>query len=168
MREQAPQEETTVIECHGLKALSIVAAHEEGSEIQRLREKLSRTEAALNAVQKFSDNKERFYSYLVWLARHDPNDVLGGRAPIDHVLNCFTGNERDDMLKEIHLLFGPQVAHGQFHHGFNSGMLAAIRLYNGLATRDDEVTEDGNGSLVVEATAKEQRDMALASFPNHW
>lgn len=68
------------------------------------------------------------YELLVRLARTQPDDPWERRSEAQQT--------RDRFPKEAALLAGVD---GQWHHGFNSGVLAATRLAVGLLGRKAEV-----------------------------
>lgn len=68
---------------------------------------------------------EEKYSNLVWYARKTNNDYL--TIPVVADLMDELGDEYPD---EVEGICGE---HGDWHHGFNSGCLAAFRMILGMA-----------------------------------
>ena len=110
---------------------------------------------ALVAVKnKAGEDAEKYYD-LVWIAR---------------------GRGRGDHPSPLAAKYPVEIAnikgeHGNWHHGFNSGMKAASRMYMALAVSteeeadlDDSVDSDEDGEFVKERLAALRR-FALEEFP---
>ncbi|KAL3770471.1 hypothetical protein ACHAW5_006650 [Stephanodiscus triporus] len=107
---------------------------------------------ALVAVKNKAGEDEEKYFDLVWIARGrgrgDHPSPLAAKYPV-----------------EIAKIKGE---HGDWEHGFNSGMLAASRMYMGLSVSTEEETHpddsDEDGEFVEERLAARRR-FALEEFP---
>lgn len=75
-------------------------------------------------VKQRIEELEKKYFDLVWYARHNPNEILGIKKAAEI---------KNFLKEEVSKLHG---ANSNFHHGFNSGCLAAFRLISGLLSND--------------------------------
>jgi hypothetical protein len=137
-------------------------------EVAQLREKLRKASEALEAIQKLAiehsggpgDGEHGWYFDLVWYSRGDSRQ--------SKVLAHYEGDKMEQMRREMEIL-GEEG--GDWHHGFNSGMLAASRLYGAFACAVDDTHgqfyegEAGSDNEWVETPA-EQRQQALSDFPS--
>ena len=133
-------------------ALNVVANHLEGSEIKALRKENLRLENNLKALKKQTKVHMEWYFHLVWAARGQNRDQV--------VLDKYEGAERESLKLELGKLSSES---GNWQHGFNSGMLAASRLYSDFA-HAGSVVEDEEGEE-VEGDPDADRSFALQSFP---
>jgi hypothetical protein len=79
------------------------------------------------------------YTDLVWYARRSPEDLVGLPVDIrDKMLENLTRVSRT-WAEEVEELGDPDE--GDWHHGFNSGAMAAFRLFLGLLSEDPEEIE---------------------------
>lgn len=149
-----------------MEALNIVANHNEGEELKRLKEENARLRDALNFVQQTASDKSDYYFDLVWFAR-SPN-------PLQWVPNFFEdtrsklGEEKFvKFRRDIEALSSPHA--GDWNHGFNSGCLAMARLLGELSAITEPRSWDDNGGDSDEEenveSIDEQRQNALSEFP---
>ena len=140
-------------------ALNVVANHFEGSEIKALRKENLRLENNLRALKKQTNVHMDWYCNLVWRAR----SRLADRD--DMVLKNYEGAERERMKNALAKLSSAEE--GDWQHGFNSGMLAASRLYSDFAHagthRYDDEDEEGEGEGFSDPDC--DRECALQEFP---
>jgi hypothetical protein len=153
-------------------ALNIVAQHEEGDEIKRLRDENQKLKAALDAVEKEMTEKSEYYRNLVWYANRGPGEQEKYCPQFWDKMKKLLGGGKSKrykkFLKECNALSGES---GDWNHGFNSGCLAMSRLALGLAETEDEEFEDGDedsetGENIVHIfSAEDRRREALEEFP---
>jgi hypothetical protein len=83
------------------------------------------------------------YCSLVWLARSspDPNDEQWSDTPNEIFLKAFENQKivQSKYTKEVNELSSED---GDFHHGFNSGMLAGLRYAVEMLTGDVEFARE--------------------------
>jgi len=147
-----------------LAALNVVANHLEGTEIDTLRKRNLMLEKNLRALQNQTHAHEEWYCDLVWAARSDGEDervLIRGK---------YEGAELDRMERELAQVssqVSPEVVH--WHHGFNSGMLAASRLYKAFAhagtQRSECFGEDSDEEGEPDPNPDGDRENALEFFP---
>ena len=152
-----------------LRVVANVSCGEVAAERDALRNELVEVKAALEAVKsKVAEDAEK-YEELVWIARRDVDAVL---ADPEHPSRPGVVRVMAKYPLELQKLQGEHV---DWHHGFNSGLLAASRMYMGIAIayeedlmedRDElEIEYDGNVPPVSERLAAERED-AVDEFPN--
>jgi hypothetical protein len=138
-------------------ALNVVANHLEGSEIKALRKENLRLENNLKALKNQTTVHMDWYFDLVWGARGVDRDEV--------VLKKYEGAERERMKNALAKLSSAEE--GDWQHGFNSGMLAASRLYSDFAHagthRYDDEDEEGEGEGFSDPDC--DRECALQEFP---
>jgi hypothetical protein len=138
-------------------ALNVVANHLEGSEIKALREENLRLEKNLSALQNQTGVHMEWYYNLVRAAR--------GYESHQQKINKYEGAERERMKKELEKLSSES---GDWQHGFNSGMLAASRLYSAFAHAGTERFDSGFDDEDEEGEGIDpdrDRMFALQEFP---
>jgi hypothetical protein len=82
------------------------------------------------------ESLEDKYFDLVWLARKDTDELLNNEQY--EILNTIK-NIEEKYPTEVDELTNDNTT---WHHGFNSGMLAAIRLFDGLMSEDEDALDD--------------------------
>ena len=160
-----------------MDALRVVANVDALEERDRLREELAEAKKALEALRSQAHAHSEKYFSLAWWARH-------GWAAFDDSSHPGHGKAR-----EIHEQYRDEVMKlssdsGLWDHGFNSGLLAAARLYEGLSgytkehvPPDSYYAQDGHydsdadtyvdGEVPSLAGKLErEREFALDNFPN--
>ncbi|XRB02472.1 hypothetical protein NFJ02_14g18260 [Pycnococcus provasolii] len=155
----------------GLDALRVVAnvsCGEVAAERDALRKELIEVKAALEAVKSKAAEDAKKYEKLVWIARRDVDAVL---ADPEHPSRPSVVEVMAKYPLELQELIGE---HADWQHGFNSGLLAASRMYMGIAIayeedlmedRDElEIESDSNVPPVSERLAAE-REYAVDEFP---
>lgn len=128
---------------------------------RRKLEKNVRMEEALQALDELTYEHVKFYYDLVWYARRDPETDKEHIERFKKNIDTEHGEKADDMRKacaELHCTCCGEV--NEWNHGFNSGMLAASRLYSSFVSLEDEELCDEE--LI---TPEEQRENALEMFP---
>ena len=137
------------------KALSIVVGETKNGEIL---DKLKEYREACEAVDKQIRSMMGLYDTLVWTARSSlPNRLeIGSRnLPVDEV---------ERYHDEVARLSGPA---GDWHHGFNSGVLGTLRLVSDLQGAEDlaqRFNEDYDDDENL-CTAESLREQAIEEFP---
>ena len=138
-----------------IDALSVVVGQQKNEELMKLRSENAKLEEALRNVRTCANRKAEYYVNLVWLARgQEGDDRLNNdrlRQSISE-LGC-----QDEFSRDVANLEGSE---GDWHHGFNSGVLAASRLCGDMAS----ATHDFNWEQFT-YTAQQQREKALNEFP---
>ena len=140
-----------------LSALQVVAKHTEGQEIVRLREENLKLQTMLNGLEAQMEEKHDFYEYLVRSARRrqgfPDNYAL---LSTGEAFRQNYGDRKFAALQQAKLkLSDPDT--GDWTHGFNSGVLAAVRLAWGLS-----IIEDQN---VCQGHEEQQRQCVIDEFP---
>ena len=122
-----------------LSALSVVVNHNVSEELERLREENAKIMKSIKITVDDLDKRREYYDNLVALARTEP-DNTSRHTKIKEGLGS------DNYDKELKRLLGEE---GDWYHGFNSGMLAATRLYGSLTDFQADVfeNEEGNNEL---------------------
>ena len=119
--------QTTIMD--GLDALRVVAnvsCGEVAAERDALRNELVEVKAALEAVKSKAAEDAKKYEKLVWIARRDVDAVL---ADPEHPSRPSVVEVMAKYPLELQELIGE---HADWQHGFNSGLLAASRMYMGI------------------------------------
>ena len=103
------------------------------------------------------------YRNLVWIARNNSKEVLDNTS---HPSHWRVVEVMDTYRNEVVKLSGPD---GNFWHGFNSGVLAASRMYMGLSASSEEDLEEEEDGLEdgppLSARLAAQRQQAVEDFP---
>lgn len=137
-------------------ALAVVVDHELSTELKVLREKNARLEGALSCLQKVASDNRKYYFKLVWIARGWAED---DRVNDPQIRADIRDMDREEQFaKDVENLSGDE---GDWNHGFNSGMLAASRMFEGLAN----ATEDIPCIYGSTFTAEQQRTLSINEFP---
>jgi len=122
-----------------LSALSVVVNHNVSDELERLREENTKIMKSIKITVDDLDKRREYYDNLVALARTEPDNTR-------RHTKIKEGLGSDNYDKELKRLLGDE---GDWYHGFNSGMLAATRLYGSLTDFQADVfeNEEGNNEL---------------------
>jgi hypothetical protein len=151
-----------------LRVVANVSVNDIAAERDALRSELVEMKKALEAVKsKAAEDTEKYFD-LVWIARPDVDAVL---ADPDHPSHTGVVEIMAKQPLELQKLQGQDA---DWQHGFNSGLLAASRMYLGLSTAYEEDMEedpdelefeyDGNVPPVSERLAAYRQD-AVDEFP---
>lgn len=137
-------------------ALAVVVNHHLSAEIHALRNENARLRGALQSVQKAVADDHQYYFHLVWIARGLEGD---NRENNPQVLAEIREMGREDQFAmDLEDLSGDEA---DWAHGFNSGMLAASRMYHGLSNSTEDIPCI-YGSVF---TMEQQRALAINEFP---
>lgn len=139
-----------------VSALAVVVGHELSTEMDTLREENARLTSAVECLKRTAAADHEYYFNLVWVARGWEED---DRANNPSMLAIMRNMGREEQFaRDVGRLSGDD---GDWVHGFNSGMLAASRMYEGLAnaTKDRPCV---HGSVF---TMDQQRTLAQSEFP---
>lgn len=119
--------------CDSDQALRVVLNVTETDELKRLREENRKLKDMHAAIVELTEQHEKKYFDLVWYARRYPVDALDPyiRGLMDKVEAEHT-TETKDLASEK----------GDWTHGFNSGLLAASRLYSSFTALEDFKYDD--------------------------
>ena len=123
-----------------LRIVANVSVNEIVAERDALRNELAEVKKALDAVvSKAAEDREK-YLKLVWFARNNRDGVL---SDVSHPSRSAILEIMDKYESDVEKLSGQN---GNYCHGFNSGMLAAARLYGGLTVAyEEDLCEDLGG-----------------------
>ena len=138
-----------------IDALAIVVNYITLEELQLLRSKNAKLEKAYKSLRSDLKQREEYYFNLVSLARTRDDD------PPIRLTRIKRGLGVENYDKELSKLEGEE---GDWNHGFNSGMLAATRLYGGLGEYEDDTFENESGDEEVYPVEKKWED-AKEDFP---
>ena len=152
-----------------LRAVANVSVNNVAAERDALRSELEEVKKALEAVKSKAAKDSEKYLDLVWIARCNIDAVL---SDPDHPSRPGVVEIMAKHRLELRKLQGQD---GDWQHGFNSGLLAASRMYKGLsiAYEEDmvnfgpdelEFMYDGNVPPVSERLAA-SRQNAVDDFP---
>jgi len=119
-------------------ALSVVMNHSICEELKQLREENKLLKNCIKNTNEDITKRTIFYDRLVYLARSHPDDDTR-QERIDFVKREIG---EDVYEKELEKLMGD---YGDYNHGFNSGMLAATRLYGNLLKYTPDVYKNESG-----------------------
>ena len=151
-----------------LRVVANVSVNNVLAERDALRSELEEVKKALEAVKsKAAEGSEKYFD-LVWIARRNIDAVLS--VP-DHLSRPAVERIMAKHPLELEKL---QSESGDWQHGFNSGLLAASRMYMGLSIAyEEDMGEDldeledfyeGNVPPVSERLAASRKD-AVDEFP---
>jgi hypothetical protein len=120
-----------------LRVVASVSVDDIAGERDALRNELAEVKKALEVVKSKAAEDGEKYSDLVWIARRNIDAVL---ADPDHPS---LPGVVEIMAKHPLELRKLQGQDGDWQHGFNSGMLAASRMYMGLSIAyEEDMAED--------------------------
>ena len=139
-----------------IDALAVVVSHKVSNELQALRDENSRLKSALESVQNAVADDSQYYFNLVWIARGLEGDDRENNSQV--LAEIRSMGREDRFVLDLENMSGDG---GDWFHGFNSGMLAASRMYHGLANSTEDIPCI-YGSVF---TMKQQRDRAINEFP---
>ena len=142
-------------------ALSVVVGLQTNEELIKLRSENAKLTEALAAIIDDSRKKSKYYFNLVWLAREQQGNTSRQKGSLSKI----SLEDQIEFTRDVEKL----TEHARdWHHGFNSGVLAASRLYQGLAHATHDIVEDDEyeepGTTCIH-TAQNQRKEALEEFP---
>ena len=142
-----------------LRVVANVSINDVAAERDALRSELAEVKKALDAVQGKAAEDSQKYRELVWIARRNIDDVLADPEHPSHP------GVVEIMAKHPLELRKLQGQDGDWQHGFNSGLLAASRMYMDLSiayeedmAEDPDVLEseyDGNGACFRRSIRRE-------------
>ena len=113
----------------------------------------------LEKVIRCLDKLEDKYESLVWYARRDFKHLPGVPQDIIEGAKNAAAQVEEIYIDEVQRLKDPHW--GNWTHGFNSGMLAGLRLVLEALTPEVEIDDEENGGTYVIGGL----DSALESFP---
>ena len=141
-------------------ALAVVLGQQRNEELVKLRSENAKLKEALCDVSARANTKSEYYFQLVWLAREQEGDD-------DRLSNVSLQKTISDMGCQSEFAVDVDKLRGEcgdWYHGFNSGVLAASRLFNELASATHDIIIDyGEGEEPY--TVEQQRENALEEFP---
>ena len=138
-----------------IDALSIVVNHITMDELKMLRSKNAKLEKTYKSLQADLKTRTEYYENCVALARTQEGDP---QIRLDRIKN---GLGVENYIKELEKLEGDE---GDWTHGFNSGMLASTRLYQGLTEYEDSTIENEEGDEEI-YPVEEMWEDAKEEFP---
>ena len=146
-----------------LRIVANVSVNDIVEERDALRAELAEAKKALDAVKtKAAMDAEKYFN-LVWIARTNREEVLDNTS---HPSHWRAVEVMDTYRNEVAKLSGPD---GNFWHGFNSGILAASRMYFDLSAACEEDLEEKEEDLEdgppLSARLAAQRQQAVEDFP---
>lgn len=143
-----------------LRALAIMARLAVADETKRAKAELAEAKAALEATEAQGQRDEERYGDLVWLGRQERDEILYDPTHPEYRTVC-------ELLmkysREVDELEGER---GEWLDGFHSGVLAASRLYRGLAVWKEEHADGFEPDLPTSEALDRQRAWARDAFPN--
>jgi hypothetical protein len=121
----------------------------------------------INQIKKTNeklDELEYKYFNLVWYARREPEEAA----------KYFPKELYEKFKKELEELADPES--GDWHHGFNSGMLACSRLISHYLLNDDNINNiikinnenDGDDDDYIPSTRKSVLEMEIEFAEDHF
>ena len=113
----------------------------------------------LEQVIRCLDKLEDKYESLVWYARRDFKNLPGVPKEIIEGAKNAAARVEEVYIDEVQNLKDP--SRGDWTHGFNSGMLAGLRLVLEALTPEAEIDDEENGGTYIIGGL----DSALESFP---
>ena len=135
-------------------ALTVVMNYSTCEDLKLLKEHNGKIMKAIKSAVEDLSSKKNYYFNLVALARTDPdNKTRIDKIKVDIGVNNFN--------KELANLDGSS---SEWYHGFNSGMLAATRLYGDLVDYEDGVFENEEGVDEI-YPVEDKWDQAKNDFP---
>ena len=117
------------------KAMDAIVTHQTTEELVRLREENAMLRAVVAATNQQSADFSLKYGRLVWFAQSDPSAETNRQHP-GHKMHMATMKEYPKEVAEL------SSEGSSFQHGFNSGMLAASRLFQVLSSTEPEDLPD--------------------------
>ena len=143
-----------------IKALAIVAGVSTMQENEQLKAELTEAKIALAAIETQGKCCEEKYCDLVWMARRNPDDVLSDPThpsydPLRKMMMKYP-KEADDLDSKD----------GYWHHGFNSGVLAASRMFRHLAVWNEKQIGPTRPNTSLNQALAEERELAIEAFPS--
>ena len=147
-----------------LRMVANVSVNDIVEERDALRAELAEAKKALDAVKAKAAMHTDKYCDLVWIARKNREEALHNTSHPSHGGVVEVINKYPD---EVLTLSGP---HGNFSHGFNSGILAASRMYFDLSASceedlDEELEDDLEDGQPLLARLDAHRQQAVEDFP---
>ena len=114
----------------------------------------------LDTVLKCLNKLEDKYESLVWYARGNFRNLPGVPKDIIDGAKDAAARVEEIYVHEVESLKNPR--RGDWTHGFNSGMLAGLRLVLEALSPEEEIDDEENGGTFVIGGL----DSALETFPD--
>ena len=137
-----------------LSALSIVVNQSICEELKRLKQENAQLKRCIKFTYDDMDKRHNLYFNLVSLARSD-TECSSYEKRIDNIKSDIGEKTFNEELSKL------QSDEGEWTHGFNSGMLAALRLYGDLLQHeppDFEQESEDDEEYTIEDVWKEAQE----------